>query len=456
MYVTDPKKAEAGDIRTPKHLADVMVALLDGNAHWVESEKSWRYAVPSEHAPPGIWRKDVDRSVRSHVMHHVLMYHPKASKAFVDGIEDTARTLLAINPNVFDKHPWLLGVGNGVVDLRTGQLQTASADDYITRAAPTDYVPGASRKLWLAHLMQVFKGDLEHISYFQKAVGAALVGDSNQKPQNFIYLIGPEGGGKGAMFRAITRTLGEGDHVATMAAGDLTERGFERHKQWMVRFKDSRLAIVEEVKRQELDVSKLKSLTGGDTQIANSMRQDDITWTPTHTLFMTSNDPPDFGGDVTGMWRRYRPMPTGDTIEAVAGYEVALASEVEGILAWAIEGTQLWLEEDNGADIPMSDEMKRMQEEHITHNDEFGELLDNGWLVLGPGCRASRKDVRESYLEHLRVDQGASGIVPVDKQDLTRLYDWVGRQPGVRALGVVRWPDGRQDRGFDGVEAMTA
>ena len=63
MYVTDPKKAEAGDIRTPKHLADVMVALLDGNAHWVEGvENVRRYAVPSEHAPPGIWRKDVDRS----------------------------------------------------------------------------------------------------------------------------------------------------------------------------------------------------------------------------------------------------------------------------------------------------------------------------------------------------------------------------------------------------------
>ena len=104
-------------------------------------------------------------------------------------------------------------------------------------------------------------------------------------------------------------------------------------------------------------------------------------------------------------WRHHRhatralPIPTGERITPTPGYEVKLASEAEGILAWAIEGCLWWLDEDNGGDIPMSAEMIELQTLHLEGNDEFAELISGGWLV---STRRGRRHERRS-VERLRT-----------------------------------------------------
>ena len=376
--------------KTPQELAHEAWALLQDNAVWLTQTRQWWLQRN------GIWRLDVDDSVRGRIMYSVVLKHkPKASDAFVGNIERMTRTMLATDPAKFDRHPWLLGVGNGVVDLRTGKLTPASSQLYIRRAAPTNYVPDAQCPTWEAHLDHLFAGNEDHIDFYQKAIGAALVGDANQKPQVFVFLLGDSGSGKGAAGRALTIALGQDEHVVNIAADDLTTAGFNRHKQWLTRFRDARIAIIEEAERGTLNMSLLKKLSGGDTVIANEMYRADSAWRPTHSMFLSSNDPPDFGGDITGMPRRYMPIPTGERITPTPGYEVKLANEAEGILAWAIEGCLWWLDEDKGGDIPMSEEMQQLQTMHLEGNDEFAELILNGWLVFDPTWKATRTQVRK-------------------------------------------------------------
>ena len=169
------------------------VVLLQDNALWIDPRREWMIQRN------GIWRKDVDQSVRGRIMYSIVLPHlTKASEAYIAGVERMARTMLATDPSKFDRHPWLLGVGNGVVDLRTGKLSPASSSLYISRATPTNYVPDAQCPTWEAHLDHLFDGNVEHIDFYQKAIGAALVGDTNQKPQVFVFLLGPSGSGKGA------------------------------------------------------------------------------------------------------------------------------------------------------------------------------------------------------------------------------------------------------------------
>lgn len=43
---------------------------------------------------------------------------------------------LITKPDVWDKDPWLLGVTNGVVDLRTGEHRAGRPTDYMRQACP--------------------------------------------------------------------------------------------------------------------------------------------------------------------------------------------------------------------------------------------------------------------------------------------------------------------------------
>ena len=443
----DPPTDDVVKLKKPKNqhdLAHMAWELLQDNAVWLTQSKKWMIQRN------GIWHADVDDSVRGRIMYSVVLkYHRDAAEAYIAGVERMVRTMLATDPSKFDRHPWLLGVGNGVVDLRTGKLAPASSQLYISRATPTNYMVDAECPTWLAHLDHLFAGNQEHVDFYQKAIGAALVGDSNQKPQIFVFLLGESGSGKGAAGRALALAMGQDQHVVNISADDLTVTGFNRHKQWLTRFRDARIAIIEEAERSTLNMSLLKKLSGGDTVVANEMYRSDSAWRPTHSMFLSSNDPPDFGGDVTGMPRRYMPVPTGVRITPTPGYEVKLANEVEGILAWAIDGCLMWLEEDGGGDIPMSDEMVQLQTQHLEGNDEFADLVANGWLVFDEGWKASRAEIRQAYENHLRTD--TSRKEPPRNAELTRLYDWVANHAGVRFTQSMYADDGSHGRGYYGV-----
>ena len=51
---------------------------------------------------------------------------------------------IVLTPEDLDAHPWLLNVGNGTVNLRTGELLPHRREDYLTKLAPVEYTPGAS------------------------------------------------------------------------------------------------------------------------------------------------------------------------------------------------------------------------------------------------------------------------------------------------------------------------
>jgi phage/plasmid-associated DNA primase len=48
---------------------------------------------------------------------------------------------IAASPTLFDSDPFLLGVSNGVVDLRTGEFRTARREDYIIKRQAPHMIP---------------------------------------------------------------------------------------------------------------------------------------------------------------------------------------------------------------------------------------------------------------------------------------------------------------------------
>ena len=126
--------------------------------------------------------------------------------------------LFGVRVTAFDNDPWFLGVPNGVVDLRTGELRGGRPEDYITMQATYPYDPGAKCPLWEETVAQVFalegKRRPEFVSYVQRALGYSLTGDCREEV--FFLTTGnldddtkSGANGKGTIINTVAHVLGD-------------------------------------------------------------------------------------------------------------------------------------------------------------------------------------------------------------------------------------------------------
>jgi P4 family phage/plasmid primase-like protien len=422
--------------------------LLMNGAIWRQERNEWWIKRSS-----GIWQAEDCEQVQGSI-HSVISGLPDwqigagTTSGLLTGVKMLLRPVLAKPPSIFDRDPWLFGVGNGIVDLHNQTLIENADEHYITRCSPFDYVPGSESEELLNHLDMMFDGDDDLAHCFQKQMGAALVGDAEtSKPQVFIQLIGPSGGGKGTLTHLLRFALGS--YATNMDSKDFAE-GQDRHKQWLTVLNGVRLAIVEEQRTQALDIEQLKKLSGGDPVIANEMRQADKEWFATHTLLFTSNTAPNFGDDADGFSRRYVPLPTGPErwLDDKDGkYARNLRKNPEGILAWLLEGTRMWQEEDHGALIALPPSVIELRDAHIAGHSEYQSFIDE-CLIFDRNEMMHRSEVRPLFSNWL-VKQG--DLMPVDKDDkrLKKVYDILDRHVHTRTGQPSI--DGKQGRGWFGV-----
>jgi P4 family phage/plasmid primase-like protien len=410
---------------TQLRLATACEAQMKGNFVWCQIENRW-YVKQN---PSGVFYPESLEEVSAIVADVVFTAKPEATSATVRAVKELVKIPLAVKPSQFNSNPWYIATNSGVLDLQAKTLLTELPEGtYITKVAPHEWDPDAQCDRWLDHLDVVFDGNGEMIHFFQKHMGAALIGDILIKPQVFIFLQGQSGGGKGVTTRTLSYVLG--DYAADFDSADFTAKGSGRHSQWKTRFNGCRLAFVNEVKSEAIDVSLLKSLSGGDRQVAHGMRENDVEWIPTQTLVFTSNVRPNFDGDTSGMSRRYLPLPTGPTRKPTPGYEQTLQSEASGILAWLVDGLEMWQEEDGAGEIPIPDRVAELRDAHIIDNDPMQvfvntclTIMDRDGSMAVYNTKVSRRDLREAYKGYIHRTGDLTTILGDNDPRWNRLWD---------------------------------
>ena len=74
----------------------------------------------------------------------------------------------------WDSEPLLLGVKNGVIDLRSGRLRAGRQSDRIMSHTDVEFDPSAKCPRWEKFLNEVFGNDYELIGWIQKVIGYCL------------------------------------------------------------------------------------------------------------------------------------------------------------------------------------------------------------------------------------------------------------------------------------------
>jgi len=205
---------------------------------------------------------------------------------------------LLVDAAEFDAHPDLLNVANGVVDLRTGELLPHDPELFLTKITKVTYVPGATSPDWETAL-EALPPDVA--DWMQTRIGQAATG---YPTPDDILPVSQGGGanGKTTFFGAIQCALG--DHAVVVPERVLMANPSD-HPTELMTLRGARLALIEETpETRHLSVKRLKDTVGQPVMTARYIRQDNVTWECTHSLFVTTNYRPRVDEVDHGTWRR--------------------------------------------------------------------------------------------------------------------------------------------------------
>jgi putative DNA primase/helicase len=382
----------------------------------------------------------MERATRS-VTHAEWMHHPdqsqitpqelfdwaekSRSRNSIANMLDLARKMpgVSITASELDTNPWLLGVDNGVVDLRDGTLREHEArEDFITKRCPVKYDADAQAPRWLQFIDEITGSPLpveydeaghikpesigrytscpELADYYQRRAGYCSTGTN--RDQKFFVDIGKGSNGKNIAAEAIARVLGPYAQPVPAALFMTSKRDAdaEAPNSVLASLDGVRFALASEVKKgQVFNGAAIKNHTGDAEVLARGMRENATRRKMSHKVGMLANlKPPIDHLDQAVKSRLHfmpfrrcwnRPdepepdarLPNGDkTLAAtLTGTEKKPSGEAEGILAWLVAGAGKYYE--HGLGLP--NEVRETTLGYVASQDALGQ-----WLATMQRCGA--------------------------------------------------------------------
>jgi P4 family phage/plasmid primase-like protien len=258
----------------------------------------------------------------------------------IESATSDPRILVGVENWDADEH--LLGVANGVIDLRTGELLKGRPDLCITRRAPVAYTQGMRNVRWEQFIDFATGGDKELQEWLQRAAGYSLTGLRTHDVMFLVY--GPPGSGKNTMVEALVKCLGTQQYAwpldsSILAQGDGQAHGSDLY-HW-AELRGRRMVWVDELPESErMKENSVKKLTGSSEISARSPGEKPFTFQSRAKLWVTTNHRPIINDDA--MWRRIRPIPLNKVPENPDPDLKAYIFDPEGalpaVLSWAVEG----------------------------------------------------------------------------------------------------------------------
>jgi len=280
---------------------------------------------------------------------------------------------MSIRPEALDGHPTMLGVNNGLVDLRTGSLKPNDPSLYITKYVNIDFVPDAVCPAFVAFLFEVMNEDVQTIAAVQRLAGLTLTGIPDE--EIIVFCVGTGANGKSIFSNILYGIFGP--YAKTAPSTLLSARRADDHgaRSDLAMLAGTRLVSINELPGgMILDETVAKQLAGREPIAARFLHKEFFTFQPCFTPWVRTNHRPIIKGTDNGIWRRLVIIPFRRTFspeEQDLKLEAKLRRESQGILAWMVAGAVSYL----GNGIQLSPAMKAELSQYRTDSDLLGEFL---------------------------------------------------------------------------------
>jgi putative DNA primase/helicase len=299
---------------------------------------------------------------------------------------------IPVRTTELDQDNYLLGVTNGVINLRTGSLREPRQEDHLTKQAHVLYDPNAKAPLFLAFLDRIMGGNRALVDFLQRAIGYSLTGDTGEQCLFFLY--GSGANGKSTLLNAIKEALG--DYAMQCPAETLMVKQGGGIPNDIARLRGARFVATSETEDgRRFAESMIKQLTGQDTIAARFLFAEYFEFAPNFKIWLGANHKPVIRGDDYAIWRRIRLVPFIVTIppeERDTSLPAKLKDEYPGILAWAVQGCLKWQRQ--GLNPPP--EVLAATEEYKSEMDLIGKWIEE-CCITTPHATAKAGALYGSY-----------------------------------------------------------
>ena len=361
---------------------------------------------------------------------------------------DAAKNFPGVTMDINDlnQSPYLLGVADGVIELRKdgAVLREATPGDFVTLNTNTVWtgwagIPSHDRgkKMWEEYLDR-FVPDSRRDDY-QTILGHTILGGNPERL--ILILMGGTSTGKSTMLRAMGAALG--DYAATV---NLTI--FENHKlnPALANAMPKRVVFTSELSAgDKLAVAAVKRMTGSDIIRAELKGSNvEVQGIPQFVPIMATNTPPEIAGADEALRKRLLVLPFDERIddrkdEKRASHDLELHAG-EAILAWLVEGYNRYCE----VGIPNNIEINRVTNEFTGQLDPVNEFMAERTRGASEQEHTSTGEMFAAYKKWCEVSN-------VDKRDWLSKNQFSRRLTG---LGYTNKPErvsGKLTRCWTGV-----
>lgn len=379
-------------------------------ARYSEHEERWRifdgrrWAVDTRHrhrvasmmeAVIDLYVEDAERAegdkVAAAIRKFAKSYRTHAK--VISAVKTVERRLL-IDTDAFDDAPGLLNVANGMLDLVSGELRPAKAEDLVTRLAEVEFDPEAAAPRFQAFLERVMP-DASVREWLARYCGYVIAGRPNE--QCFCTFLGDGSNGKSTLLGLLATLLG--DYAMTTPADTFlaSSRSNTQFREMARLGRGTRLLIGSEPPDSaKLDESFVKQFTGGDQLAGCAIFSTTRTFVPQAVLIMAANAPLELSSSNVALTRRIKVVPFDVTIsDAERDKELfaALRGEASGVLNWLVAGYRAYLNKGLAGE---PEAVVEAGAEYMRASDTFADFVED-MCTFREGVSTSRKVMYESY-----------------------------------------------------------
>jgi putative DNA primase/helicase len=308
---------------------------------------------------------------------------------------------IQVSQGRIDSDPYLLGVTNGIVDLRTGKLLKPDRNLYVLKEMAAKFNTKAKCPRWSKFLDEIFKGDTSITEFVGKMLGYSLSGLTEE--HFFTFLYGSGSNGKSTFLETIRRIFG--DYSTVMGDDVMAKRqNGKSPDDQIAELHGIRLAVASETAEGDrLNESVIKKLTGGESVRGRRLYAHGFDFTPQCTIWICGNHKPDINGTDEGIWRRVRLIPFTRSFQKNQidrQLQSKLLKEKDGILMWMIRYFALWKKKGLN---PIPKEVQDAINEYRDDSDVFAEFISEK-LIISPEGEVHRNSLYEAYSNWTRAN----------------------------------------------------
>jgi putative DNA primase/helicase len=343
---------------------------------------------------------------------------------------------MSVSFDRLDSDHYLLGVQNGVLDLKKKELIELTPDCYVVKRAGVAFEPEADAPRFKKFLEEILP-DPELREFLMRLLGYLMTGSVREHKWFFFY--GEGRNGKGVVARILMKLLGEyAQKIETHILMQGAPKAQNAASPEILSLQGKRFLSGNETREgQAWDDARIKDMTGGDPQSGRFNHQNNyVQFDPTYKIVVAGNNFPMARDSSKGFWDRIVVFPFNKNLtpEEIDGdlEENHLNYELSGIFNLLLDGLEDYLK--NGLKVP-----KTLLDATNKYKDESDLIKQfvRDCCIKDPESKVKVKEVYPEYREWA----AENGLAPLAQPRFSRAL--------VKQHGITK---GRDQRSFIGIK----